>query len=246
MSPSIDEPAHVTSACTRGWDASSSPTRAKTASSSVRSMTCVVCPVPASVRIRAASPSAFRSRSASRAPRRSSSRATSAPMPLAAPVMTVVRPRTSSRCILAIVFLSCAVAEPQRRFSPTRPRHRDQCVFGSLDGGGVVRMTRTAEAIEEGLSIASAAARLTVRNHILVEAIANDAAYDYDRVAAFAHDTLIALADEQADAAATVRRQRKAAWGKYSDSHGTHDYRDRDTRNLRRRQRQYVGVSKEL
>lgn len=107
-------------------------------------------------------------------------------------------------------------------------------------------MTRTAEAIEEGLSIASAAARLTVRNHILVEAIANDASYDFDRVAAFAHDTLIALADEQADAAATVRRQRKAAWGKYSDSHGTHDYRDRDTRNLRRRQRQYVGVSKEL
>ncbi|TDN91748.1 asparagine synthase [Microbacterium sp. BK668] len=107
-------------------------------------------------------------------------------------------------------------------------------------------MSRTAEAIEEGLSIASAAARLAVRNHILVEAIANDARYDYDRVAIFARDTLLALADEQEDAAATVRRQRKAAWGKYSDSHGTHDYRDRDTRNLRRRQRQYVGVSKEL
>jgi hypothetical protein len=107
-------------------------------------------------------------------------------------------------------------------------------------------MTRTAEAIEEGLSIATAAARLAVRNHILVDAISNDATYDPERVAEFARETLIALADEQAEAAATVRRQRKAAWGKYSDSHGTHDYRDRDTRNLRRRQRQYVGVSKEL
>lgn len=107
-------------------------------------------------------------------------------------------------------------------------------------------MGRTAEAIEEGLSIASAAARLSVRNHILVEAIANDSTYDPARFAEFARATLLALADEQRDAAALVRRQRKAAWGKYSDSHGTHDYRDADTRNLRRRERQYNGVAKEL
>ncbi|WP_243074370.1 asparagine synthase [Microbacterium sp. SS28] len=107
-------------------------------------------------------------------------------------------------------------------------------------------MGRTADAIEEGLSIASAAARLSVRNHILVEAISNDASYDIDRLAQFAHDTLIALADEQDAAATLARRQRRAAWGKYSDSHGTHDYRDRDTRNLRRRQRQYQGIAKEL
>jgi hypothetical protein len=107
-------------------------------------------------------------------------------------------------------------------------------------------MGRTADAVEEGLAIASAAARLAVRNHILVEAIANDATYDPDQVAAFARETLTALADEQTDAAATVRRQRKVAFGKYSDPHGTHDYRDRDTRNLRRRERQYRGVAKEL
>jgi len=107
-------------------------------------------------------------------------------------------------------------------------------------------MGRTADAIEEGLSIASAAARLTVRNHILVEAISNDASYDLDRLSQFAHETLVALADEQKDAAGLARRQRRAAWGKYSDSNGTHDYRDRDTRNLRRRQRQYEGVAKEL
>lgn len=107
-------------------------------------------------------------------------------------------------------------------------------------------MGKTADAIEEGLSIAAAAARLSVRNHILVEAIVNDAPYDAGLIADFARSTLVALADEQEDAAATVRRQRKAAWGRYSDSNGTHDYRDRDTRNLRRREKQYLGVAKEL
>jgi hypothetical protein len=62
----------------------------------------------------------------------------------------------------------------------------------------------------------------------------------------FARETLIALADEQDEAAALVKRQRKKAWGKFTDPDGTHDYRDRDTRNLRRRQRQYEGVAQSL
>ena len=107
-------------------------------------------------------------------------------------------------------------------------------------------MGRTSDAIGEGLSIAWAAARLTVRNHILVETIAHDEPFELDRFAPFARHTLVALADEQQAAADLVRRQRKAAWGKYSDSHGTHDYRDRDVRNLRRRQKQYLGVVKGL
>lgn len=107
-------------------------------------------------------------------------------------------------------------------------------------------MGRTADAIEEGYAIAVAAARLTVRNHILVETIAHDETFDAERFADFAHTALIALADEQDAAAATVRRLRRSAWGKHSDSLGTHDYRDRDTRNLRQRQRQYLGVAKRL
>lgn len=107
-------------------------------------------------------------------------------------------------------------------------------------------MGKTADAIAEGVSIASAAARLNVRNHILVETIANDESFDIARFTAYATDTLVALAEEQEAAAALVHRQRKKAWGKFSDSDGTHDYRDRDTRNLRKRQRQYLGVAKEL
>ena len=107
-------------------------------------------------------------------------------------------------------------------------------------------MGKTAEAIAEGVSIASAAARLAVRNHILVETIAHDEAFELVRVAPFAHDTLISLAEEQESAAALAKRLRKKAWGKFTDPDGTHDYRDRDMRNLRKRYRQYIGVAKEL
>lgn len=107
-------------------------------------------------------------------------------------------------------------------------------------------MGKTSDAVAEGVSIASAAARLSVRNHILVQTIARDEPYDVDVVGPFARDTLIALADEQQTAAELAKRQRKKAWGKYSDPDGTHDYRDRDMRNLRKRYRQYMGVAKQL
>ena len=107
-------------------------------------------------------------------------------------------------------------------------------------------MSRNADAIEEGLSIASAAARLTVRNRILVDTIANDEPFDPERFALFARGVLLSLASEQQAAAERAKRQRKKAWGRFSDPDGTHDYRDRDVRNLRRRARQYEGVSQRL
>ena len=107
-------------------------------------------------------------------------------------------------------------------------------------------MGKTADAIAEGVSIASAAARLVVRNRILVDTIANDEPFEVTLFAPFARETLISLAEEQEAAADLARRQRKKAWGKFTDPDGTHDYRDRDTRNLRKRHRQYVGVAKEL
>ncbi|MCP2636135.1 asparagine synthase [Microbacterium sp. HD4P20] len=107
-------------------------------------------------------------------------------------------------------------------------------------------MGKTADAIAEGVSIASAAARLALRNRILVDTIAKDEPFDVAGFGPYAREILISLADEQEQAAELARRQRKKAWGKFSDPDGTHDYRDRDTRNLRKRHRQYVGVAKEL
>jgi hypothetical protein len=107
-------------------------------------------------------------------------------------------------------------------------------------------MGKTSDAVAEGVSIASAAARLTVRNHILVETIAHDESFDPAQLAPFAQQTLIELAVEQEEAAALTRKQRKRAWGKFTDSDGTHDYRDRDMRNLRKREKQYERVAKEL
>lgn len=107
-------------------------------------------------------------------------------------------------------------------------------------------MGRTNEAIAEGLSIATAAARLAVRNRILVQTIALGGQFDGEVFAEYARKTLNSLADEQDQAAERVTHQRKRAWGRFSDSSGTHDYRDRDTRNLRRRAKQSRGVAKEL
>lgn len=107
-------------------------------------------------------------------------------------------------------------------------------------------MGRTAEAIAEGLQIAWAAARLTVKNIILVDTIARGEDFEPESVAESARGVLLALATEQEKAAELVHRQRRKAWGKYTEPVGTHDYRDRDTRNLRRREKQYAGVAKAL
>lgn len=107
-------------------------------------------------------------------------------------------------------------------------------------------MGRTDEAVAEGLQIAWAAARLAVKNVILVETLAQGADFIPDAVAATAREVLVGLADEQDAAGERARHQRKKAWGRFSDPDGTHDYRDRDTRNLRRRQKQYEGVARAL
>ncbi|WP_229663206.1 asparagine synthase [Microbacterium album] len=105
---------------------------------------------------------------------------------------------------------------------------------------------RNAEAIEEGVAIAMAAARLSVKNTILVSTISLGESFDPEHFTDAARDTLLGLADEAEQAADAVSRARKAAWGRHTEPRGTHDYRDRDVRNLRRRAKQYAGVAKSL
>lgn len=107
-------------------------------------------------------------------------------------------------------------------------------------------MGRTADAIAEGVAIATAAARLAVKNHILMGTIAEDGVFDTENYIADAREALRAMAEESEAAAANVTAMRKRARGRHSDPHGTHDYRDRDVRNLRRRAKQSSGVAAKL
>lgn len=111
---------------------------------------------------------------------------------------------------------------------------------------GVLVGRRRTEAIAEGVAIALAAARLSVKNHILIDAIQMDENFDASHLEPVARDAILALAQEAEDGAERTRLLRKAAWGKHTQPHGTHDYRDRDARNLRKRYKQYEGVAKEL
>jgi len=105
---------------------------------------------------------------------------------------------------------------------------------------------RTADAIAEGVAIATAAAKLTVRNQILVGTIAGGGAFELDHYRGVARSALLAMAREADDAAENLDKLRKRAKGRHSDPHGTHDYRDRDVRNLRRRAKQSTGVAERL
>ena len=107
-------------------------------------------------------------------------------------------------------------------------------------------MGRTADAIAEGVAIATAAARLAVKNHILVGTIAEGGVFDTEKYVADAREALQAMAEESEQAAENATTLRKRARGRHSDPAGTHDYRDRDVRNLRRRAKQSTGVAVRL
>ncbi len=105
---------------------------------------------------------------------------------------------------------------------------------------------KLAEIVSEGLYIASAAIRLSLKNRILMDTIGGGAGYDVDKFMPDARAALLALADEADAAAERIKKERKDAWRRFSDPDGTHDYGSRDVRNLRRRRRQSQRVAKEL
>ncbi|MDJ1114622.1 asparagine synthase [Microbacterium sp. LX3-4] len=105
---------------------------------------------------------------------------------------------------------------------------------------------KTRDVVAEGLYIASAATRLALKNRILVHILVDGDDFDSDAFLADAREALLGLADEAEADAARTESERKLARGRYSDSGGTHDYRRRDVRNLRRRAKQSQHVAREL
>ena len=98
----------------------------------------------------------------------------------------------------------------------------------------------------EGIDIAESACRMSLKKRIVVEILRDGHNFNPADFLDDARDVLLELAKESRDAAQRVSEERKSAWGVHTRSRGTHDYRDRDTGNLRRREREYKRVAKEL
>ena len=111
---------------------------------------------------------------------------------------------------------------------------------------GKRKRVRTRDVVAEGLYIASAATRLSLKNTILVHILAEGEDFDLDRYVPEAREALETLAAEAEEDAERTERERKRARTRHSDSDGTHDYRSRDVRNLRRRAKQSLHVASEL
>lgn len=107
-------------------------------------------------------------------------------------------------------------------------------------------MGQTADAIAEGVAIATAAARLAVKNRILVGTIAKGGTFDLDEYVVVARDALRAMVEETKTVEKNLGTLRRRARGRHSYPAGTHDYRDRDVRNLKRRAAQAAGVAAKL
>jgi hypothetical protein len=103
-----------------------------------------------------------------------------------------------------------------------------------------------ADTVAEGLYIAAAATRLALKNRILVDILSAGEGFDVDRFVPDAKETLLALAAEAEEDAERAERERKLARRRFSDSGGTHDYRSRDVRNLRRRRKQSERIAHAL
>lgn len=108
------------------------------------------------------------------------------------------------------------------------------------------RGMKLGDMVAEGVYVASAATRLALKNRILVETIAGGEDFDVERFVPAARATLLNLAEEAEQDARRIESARKRASRRHSDSYGTHDYRSRDVRNLRKRQRQSERVAQEL
>jgi len=107
-------------------------------------------------------------------------------------------------------------------------------------------MPRLSDAVAEGLTIASAAVRLDVKNRILVDTLTAGADFDVERFVPVARSAVLAMAAEAQAEADRVEHERRRARRRISPSGGTHDYRYRDAENLALRRRQAERVAEGL
>ncbi|WP_296197386.1 asparagine synthase [uncultured Microbacterium sp.] len=117
---------------------------------------------------------------------------------------------------------------------------------GAPARGRQVARPRVRDVVADGLYVAAAATRLTLKNRLLVASVAHDETFDVGAWIPEAQAVVRELADEAEAEADRVAVQLRGLWRKFDESTGTHEYRSRDTRNLRRRRKQSLHIAKEL
>ena len=102
------------------------------------------------------------------------------------------------------------------------------------------------EMLAEGLMVAEAAGRMTLRNRFIMLALRGDEPFEPERASAAAREVLYELVQEAEEVAERIADERDAAAGRDGRSSHEHDYRRADGPNLRRREKVYAAISTEL
>lgn len=128
------------------------------------------------------------------------------------------------------------------------PSPRRKAKFTPFDRSSLpsVKPPTTAEMVAEGLLVAEAAARMSLRNRFVVGALRGGDDYDPDLARAAAADIIYELVQEADDAAEKSAANRRASLALEGRAKHQHDYRSKDAANLRRREDAYAAIAKRL
>ncbi|MGR2752417.1 hypothetical protein [Agromyces arachidis] len=109
-----------------------------------------------------------------------------------------------------------------------------------------VTLATFAEMLEEGLMMAESAARMALKNRLIVDALRSEDPYTDERAADRARSVLYELVQEADEAAEHVAEEREVAAKREGRSQHQHDYHRDDLLNLRRREKVHAAIAKEL
>ena len=127
---------------------------------------------------------------------------------------------------------------------PARKRKR----FAPFDRAALpaVEPLTFSESFAEGLLVAESAARMDLKNRIIVRALRGDEPFDSARAAAEAREVLYELVRQTDEVAEWSAAEREAAAQRDGRAANEHDYRRADARNLRLREQVNAAVAKRL
>ncbi|GAA1057888.1 hypothetical protein GCM10017608_02900 [Agromyces luteolus] len=108
------------------------------------------------------------------------------------------------------------------------------------------RLASFDEMLEEGMLMAESAGRMALKNRLIVHALRTDEPFSDEHAASEARAVLYELVQEADEAAEHVAEERAAAGKREGRSQHQHDYHRDDLLNLRRREKVYASVAKEL